>query len=286
MNGEAGMQIRRPWVILFILLILLSPVRALCEEKPLWELGVGLAALQMPDYRGSDEYRRYLLPYPYFVYRGDVLRVERERISGRIFETDRILLDISLNGSVPVKSSDNPDRRGMTDLDPTFEIGPSLNITLLEDRQDRYKLKLALPVRAVFSTDFSSVRHEGWVFHPRLNFEKNDMIPGSGVNVGLSAGPMFADQGYHRYYYTVDPAFATSLRAPYDAGGGYSGSTFTVGLNKTLNPFILNAFVSLDYLKGAVFEESPLVKTQYSWMCGFTVSWIFLKSSERVQKGD
>jgi len=263
-------------------LVLLSPVRASGEEKPLWELGVGLAALQIPDYRGSDEYRRYLLPYPYFVYRGDVLRVERERISGRIFETDRVLLDISFNGSVPVKSSDNSARQGMPDLDPSFEIGPSLNITLLEDRQDRYKLKLSLPVRAFFSTDFSSVRHEGWVFHPRLSFEKADMIPGAGVNVGLSAGPMFADQGYHRYYYTVDPAFATPSRPRYEAGGGYSGSTVTVGLSKTLSPFILNAFVSLDYLKGAVFEESPLVKTRYSWMCGFTVSWIFLKSSRRV----
>ena len=138
------MQIRHPWIILFIFLIILSPVRALCEEKPLWEIGVGLAVLQMPDYRGSDEYRGYLLPYPYLVYRGDILRVERERISGRIFETDRLLLDISLNGSVPVDSSDNPDRRGMPDLDPTFEIGPSLNITLLENRQDRYKLKLGL----------------------------------------------------------------------------------------------------------------------------------------------
>ena len=276
------MQIRRPWLILFILLVLLSPVRASGEEKPLWELGVGLAALQIPDYSGSDEYRRYLLPYPYFVYRGDVLRVERERISGRIFETDRVLLDISFNGSVPVKSSDNSARQGMPDLDPSFEIGPSLNITLLEDRQDRYKLKLSLPVRAFFSTDFSSVRHEGWVFHPRLSFEKADMIPGAGVNVGLSAGPMFADQGYHRYYYTVDPAFATPSRPRYEAGGGYSGSTVTVGLSKTLSPFILNAFVSLDYLKGAVFEESPLVKTQYSWMCGFTVSWIFMKSSRQV----
>ena len=283
---EAGMKIRCLWVILAILLILLSPASALCEEKPLWELGVGLGALQIPDYRGSDNNRRYLLPYPYFVYRGDVLRVERERISGRIFETDRVLLDLSFNGSVPVKSSDNPDRRGMPDLDPTFEVGPSLNITLLEDRQDRYKLTLTMPVRAAFSTDFSSVRHEGWVFHPRLNFEKGDMIPGSGVNVGLSAGPMFADQGYHRYYYTVDPAFATPSRASYDAGAGYSGSTFTVGLNKALSPFILNAFISLDYLKGAVFEDSPLVKTQYSWMCGFTVSWICMKSSERVNKGN
>jgi outer membrane scaffolding protein for murein synthesis (MipA/OmpV family) len=139
-------------------------------------------------------------------------------------------------------------------------------------------------LRAFFSTDFSSVRREGWVFHPRLNFEKADLIPGSGLNLGLSVGPMFADRGYHDYTYTIDPAYETPSRPRYDAGSGYSGSTATLGLSKALNPFILSAFVSLDYLDGAVFEESPLVKTESSWMCGFTVSWIFLKSTERVQK--
>ncbi|OIP93182.1 MAG: hypothetical protein AUK26_02590 [Syntrophaceae bacterium CG2_30_58_14] len=277
------MRIRRPFIHIFILLMLLSPVRAWCEEKPLWELGAGLLLLQMPDYRGSDENRRYLLPYPYFVYRGDILRVERERISGRIFETDRLLLDISLNGNVPVNSSENPDRRGMADLDPTFEIGPSLNVTLLENRQDHYKLKLTLPIRAAFSTDFSSVRHEGWVFHPRLVFEKADMIAGSGVNLGISAGPMFADRGYHRYYYAVDPPYATPTRRQYEAGGGYSGSTLTVGLNKNIKPFIIGAFVSLDFLQGAAFEGSPLVKNKYAVMTGITVSWVFLKSSKMVE---
>jgi len=277
------MRIRRPFIHIFILLMLLSPVRAWCEEKPLWELGAGLLLLQMPDYRGSDENRRYLLPYPYFVYRGDILRVERERISGRIFETDRLLLDISLNGNVPVNSSENPDRRGMADLDPTFEIGPSLNMTLLENRQDHYKLKLTLPIRAAFSTDFSSVRHEGWVFHPRLVFEKADMIAGSGVNLGISAGPMFADRGYHRYFYAVDPPYATPARRSYEAGGGYSGSTLTVGLNKNIKPFIIGAFVSLDFLQGAAFEGSPLVKNKYAVMTGITVSWVFLKSSKMVE---
>lgn len=277
------MRIRHTWTIPILLLVLLWPVQALSEGKPLWEIGVGLAVLQMPDYRGADESRGYLLPYPYLVYRGDILRVERERISGRIFQTDRLLLDISINGSAPVDSSDNQDRRGMPDLDPTFEIGPSLDITLLESRRNRCKLKLALPVRAAFSTDFSSAHHEGWIFHPRLNLEKADLIPGSGVNLGLSVGPMFADRGYHDYFYTVDPAFATPSRPRYASGGGYSGTTATVGLSKALNPFVLSGFVSLDYLKGAVFEESPLVKTQNSWMCGFAVSWVFLKSSERVQ---
>ena len=280
------MRIRHPFIYIFILWFVLSPVWAWGQEKPLWELGAGMFLLQMPDYRGSDENRRYLLPYPYFVYRGDILRVEKERISGRIFETDRLLLDISLNGSVPVKSSDNPDRRGMDDLDPTFEIGPSLNVTLLENRQNHYKLALTLPVRAAFSTDFSSVRHEGWVFHPRLVFEKTDMIADSGVNLGISAGPRFADRGYHRYFYAVDPPYATPSRRAYEAGGGYSGSTVTVGLNKDVKPFIINAFVSLDFLQGAVFEGSPLVKTKYAVMTGFTVSWVFLTSSKMAEKRD
>jgi outer membrane scaffolding protein for murein synthesis (MipA/OmpV family) len=276
------MRLRSLCVVLLVLLAVLAPSGARAEGKPLWEAGVGLAALRLPDYRGSDQYHSYVLPYPYLIYRGDILRVDRERISGRIFETDRVLLDVSLYGSVPVKNDDNPDRRGMPDLDPTFEVGPSLNVTLFEAKPERYTLKLLLPVRAAFSTDFSSVRHEGWVFHPRLVFEKGDLIPGSGVNLGLSVGPMFADRGYHRYFYTVDPAYATALRPAYDAGGGYSGTAFTAGLNKKLDPFILNAFVSLDALDGAVFRDSPLVKTKTSWICGFSVSWVFLKSSRMV----
>ena len=38
--------------------------------RPLWELGLGVAALRLPDYRGSDQSSTYLLPLPYVVYRG------------------------------------------------------------------------------------------------------------------------------------------------------------------------------------------------------------------------
>ncbi|MCK9364515.1 MAG: MipA/OmpV family protein [Syntrophales bacterium] len=276
------MRIRHVMMVTLMLSVFLLPSSAIGEEKPLWEVGAGLAVLQMPDYRGSDEKRLYLLPYPYIIYRGDILKVDRERISGRIFKTDRLLLDFSLFGSAPVDSSQNTARSGMSDLDPMFEIGPSLNIALLENRQDRYKLNLTLPVRAVFSTDFSSLRHKGWVFSPRLVFEKTDLIPESGLNLGISVGPMFADSVYHRYFYSVEPAYATAQRPSYDAGCGYSGSTLTLGLNKGFKQFIFNAFVSVDFLQGAVIEDSPLVKTRYSVMSGFSVSWIFLKSAKRV----
>jgi outer membrane scaffolding protein for murein synthesis (MipA/OmpV family) len=276
------MRIYRWLVAALIIWGFLLPQSAICEEKPLWELGAGLVLLRLPDYRGSDENRYYLLPFPYIIYRGDILRVDREQISGRIFKTDRLLLDISLYGSVPVDSSRNSARSGMPDLDPTFEIGPSLEIKLLENKQDRYKLGVNLPVSAVFAINSSSVYREGLVFSPRLNFEKDDLISGTGLNLEISAGPIFATSDYHSYYYSVDPAFATPSRPSYSAGSGYSGSRLTAGLNKGYKQLIFNAFVSMDFLQGAVYEDSPLVKTKNSVMCGFTVSWIFLKSEKLV----
>ena len=274
------MNIRHGMMVILMLSLSLLSQNVLGEEKPLWEVGAGLVFLHLPDYRGSAEKRFLLLPYPYFIYRGDVVKVEKERISGRIFKTDRLLLDVSLFGNLPVKSSQDTARSGMADLDPVFEMGPSLSIRLLENRQDHYRLSLTLPVRAVFSTDFSSLRHEGWVFSPRLIFQKSDIIPESGLNLGISAGPMFADSAYHRYFYSVEPAFATADRPAFDADGGYSGSTLTISLNKVFKQLIFNAFVSTDFLQGAVIEDSPLVKNKYSVVSGFTMSWIFLKSAK------
>ena len=277
------MNLRRTITIIMAMILFFPPgISFGQEEKPLWELGMGVGLLYMPDYRGSDESRFYALPYPYFVYRGDIIKVDRQKISGKVFKTDRILLDVSIYGSVPVKSSKNSARTFMEDLDATFEVGPALDITLLESRQKQYSLKLLLPVRAVFSTDFESVAHEGWVISPRLNFEKRDIIPNTGLRLGVSLGPMFADGGYHDYYYTVEPVYALPWRLAYDAGGGYSGTILTVGLSKSYRQFKFNAFVSADFLDGAVFENSPLVKTQTSIMSGVSVSWVFLKSKDTI----
>ncbi|NTW06520.1 MAG: MipA/OmpV family protein [Syntrophaceae bacterium] len=282
-NYKAGMNIKHNVIVFLILLLVVSlPSSAVSEEKPLWELGIGAAFLQMPDYRGSDEYKFYVLPYPYIVYRGDILKVDDRRITGRVFKTDRVLLDFSIFGSVPVDSSDNTARAGMPDLDPTFEFGPALRITIMESKTDNYKLSLTLPVRSVFSTDFSSVHHEGWIFSPRINFEKGDFIPETGIELGISAGPVFADSSYHDYYYTVERAYATPIRPAYSARGGYSGSTLTVGLKKEYKQFIFNAFASADFLHGAVFEDSPLVKNKTSVMSGFSVAWMFFKSAKTV----
>jgi outer membrane scaffolding protein for murein synthesis (MipA/OmpV family) len=268
---------------ILILVTLVLPQRTFAVEKPLWELGVGGGFLLMPDYRGSDETRAYLLPFPYAIYRGGVFRLEDKRVAARIFKTDRITLDASGYGAVPVRSGNNDARLWMPDLDATFELGPSLRIKLLESKENRYLLSLALPVRAVFSTDFRTVRYEGFVFSPRLNFEKGDVIPGTGVYAGMSTGPMFADRGYHNYFYEVEPQYAMLSRRAYTPDGGYSGSAFTLGVGKDYKQFKFQAFASIDFLQGAVFEESPLVKRKMSWMGGFSITWVFMKSEKTVE---
>ena len=276
------MPIRRGWLIVAFLSLWLPCTATAAEERPLWEAGAGVGVLNMPEYRGSDERRWVVLPYPYLIYRGDILRVERERISGRLFQTDRVLLDFSFNGSIPVDSGKNTARSGMPDLDPTFEVGPSLNVKLWEGSEEAWRLNLFLPLRALFSTDFSTVRHEGWVFHPQLVFEKRDLIPQSGLSLGISAGPFFADSGYHRYFYEVEPAYARATRPAYAAGGGYSGSKLSVGLSKRVGPVIISAFVSVDWLQGAAIADSPLVKRETSVMTGMSLSWVFFSSKQKA----
>jgi outer membrane scaffolding protein for murein synthesis (MipA/OmpV family) len=89
-----------------------------------------VAIIDFPAYRGSDERRTYVLPVPYVAYRGKFLKVDRERIRGLFFKNDKAELDVSLSGSVPVKSADNRARQGMPNLEPTLEMGPTLNLFL------------------------------------------------------------------------------------------------------------------------------------------------------------
>ena len=261
----------------------LAPWLALAEQLPLWEAGAGVAAINFPDYRGSDERQSYLLPVPYFVYRGDFLQVDDQRVRGLFFKSDWGEMDVSINGSVPVKSSNNDARRGMPDLDPTLEIGPSLNFFLHRSDDRKVKLDLRLPLRAVIATDLHQAKHVGWIFQPNLNIDVRDVLGNDGWNLGLLAGPVFADRRYHRYLYSVDPAFATAERPAYNAAGGYAGSQFVAALSKRFPAFWVGGFMKWDTLQGAVFADSPLVRTRQYFTAGFAVAWVFARSTTRVE---
>jgi len=182
-----------------------------------------------------------------------------------------------------VESDDNRAREGMTPLDPTLEIGPRLDITLARDRAREWSFELRLPVRTAIATDLSHTRQVGYVAYPHLHLFTRPVLGGVKWNLGLQAGPLYATREYHQYFYGVDEAFATPERPAYAAGGGYSGALALLSLTRRFPRFWVGAFARYDTLKGAAFEDSPLVRRDYAVMAGVAVAWIFAESGKRVE---
>jgi MipA family protein len=254
---------------------------AAAEKLPLWEVGAGAALINFPDYRGSDERPTYLLPVPYVVYRGETLQVDRQRVRGLLFSGPAAELDVSVSGSVPVRSRHNKARQKMPDLDPTLEIGPSLIVSL--HRTPASSLELRVPVRAIVASDFKDVSYQGFVFHPHVNFDLKGVFPGPGWNLGLLVGPVFADRRYHEYFYGVSPQFAAPGRPAYEAKAGYSGMQFIASVSKRFQNYWVGGFVKADSLHGTAFEDSPLVKQKHALAGGVAVAYIFGKSKQMVE---
>lgn len=257
------------------------PVPAQAREEPLWEAGIGIAGVHFPDYRGASQSHNYALPAPYIVYRGDFFKADRHGMRGVFFKTDRVDLNMSVGASLPVDSSDNDARRGMPDLKPSLELGPSLDLKLWRTDDQRVKVDLRLPVRGAM-TIASDPRYVGAQFFPHLNVDLHDPAGLSGWNLGILAGPVFTDSRYNRHFYAVTPQYANSTRRAYDSGSGYAGAQFIVALSKRFPRFWVGAFARYDTLRGAAFEESPLVTSKRYAAGGIGFSWIFAQSSQRV----
>ena len=264
-----------------LIALALGTAGAHAREEPLWEAGLGLAGLYFPDYRGSDQSRGYVLPFPYLVYRGDMVKADREGLRGTFFRSDAVDLDLSVGASLPVSSSRNHAREAMPDLKPSIEAGPSLEVNLWSLSGHRAKLDLRLPVRAGVTLE-ANPRYIGLQAFPHLNLDVHDPAGFAGWNLGLLAGPIYADARHNRYFYEVEPAFATPSRPAYQPGGGYAGAAFIGALSKRFPRYWLGGFVRFDTLAGAVFEESPLVKARRYFAGGVGLSWILGESDARV----
>lgn len=258
------------------------PALAGAADKPLWELGAGMSALSFPDYRGSDEASLYAIPFPYFVYRGTFLKADRSGIRGTFFDSEHIEVNVSVAASLPVNSDESDARAGMPDLQPTVELGPSLEFKLWRSANRRVQLDLRLPLRAALTVS-DGMDDVGWVFSPRVNLDVADPGGLAGWKLGVLAGPMYGSERNHDYFYSVAPQYATAERPAFDAEGGYAGTQFLVALSKRYPKYWVGAFARWDSLKGASFVDSPLVRRESYFAAGVGVAWILGESSTRVE---
>jgi len=268
---------------MFLIALAGGAVRARADDKPLWEVGLGVGAVAFEDYRGSNTTHAYPLPVPYIIYRGEFLQADRDGIRGKLFNQDWLEINVSGNLTTPVRN--DAARNGMPELRTTLELGPSFDFHLFKSADEKYKLDLRVPLR-VAATVESSPKWIGGTLTPRLNLDMLDPFGISGWNLGLSVGPELAARRYDDYFYSVAPQYATQSRLAYQAPGGYTGTQSLAALSKRFPKFWVGAYMRHDWLQGAAFEDSPLVKTRSYWSGGIGFAWMVGQSSRLVHVPD
>jgi len=256
------------------------------EMRPVREAGVFIAGFNSPEYPAADQNHTNVIPAPFFIYRGETLRIGDGSIA-RAVAVDKSWyeLDLSLAGSFNANSEDNVARVGMPDLDFVFEVGPQLRLRLSKfDFKDHGKgqLFLNLQTRAAFSTDFSGINQRGYVFQSQFAYRQRGWLSEK-TALSVSLAPTWATEQLHDYFYQVSQDFVTNQRSLYDAKGGYIGTSLSVSLSFDATEKI-RMFVgaSGDFHSGAANENSPLFRDKNTYSFGVGLVWRLYESEERV----
>ena len=277
MSSEATFS--RP--LLFALAMTASAFCQAEQIKPVWEVGIALGALSLPDYRGADERTAYLLPVPYFVYRGEFIKADRSGLQGTFFKNERLQVDLSVNATLAVNSENSLTRRGMADLDPIVELGPTADFKVWQAGNDKAKLDFRLPLRAAMTLDWSP-RYVGLRFLPGVQFTLDDPPGWVGGSLKLQAAAIFSNRQYNNYLYGVPTTDAAPGRPAYQAASGYGGAQLNLLLSKRYPHYWVGGFLRFDSLAGAAFSDSPLVRKMNGVSAGLAISWIVSESSRKV----
>ncbi|MBF0312720.1 MAG: MipA/OmpV family protein [Oligoflexia bacterium] len=251
------------------------------SAPPLFELGIGFFALRLNHYRGSNQYANHLWPLPFFIYRGEKVHAKNSMIMGNLYEKNDFKMGISMMASLRVSSTENQARQGMPSLDPTIELGPEFEWTLLRRSGGHNTFSFVIPIREAIAVEFFRAKGVGQFTVPYLSFAARPSENTFGFFTETTLAVMFASQGYHDYFYGVPPAYARSDRPAYRGKAGYSGMHASWFLSRKLGRFYLYAFARHDRLEGAAFEDSPLVKQKHYWVTGGGIIWYFFQSTAR-----
>ena len=258
---------------------------AQARPRPLWELGLGVGAVNFNDYPGAASSHVYVVPVPYLRYRGRFLRADRDGARGVLLERSWLTVNVSAGAAVPVRSRDDAARSGMPNLAATVEIGPALDFHLWRSAAGNMAVDLRVPARLALTVG-SRPRSLGWFMAPNLNLDIRHPAGLQGWNLGLLAGPLYATRRYNDYYYSVAPRYVAPGRPAYQADGGYAGAAAVVALSRRFPRCWVGAFLRYQRLDGAVYADSPLVHRHDYLAAGVGVAWVLGHSAHQVEADD
>lgn len=256
-----------------LIMLVALPCRAASEL----DLGVGVFGISTPHYLGSAQSQRLVVPMPYINYRSDRLEINRDRLSGLLWQRGPWYVDISLAASLAVDSKDNKARENMPDLGWIFELGPSLDYYLVGAPRDKHSLKLGMYTRKALSTDFSSIDDIGWRYGPNIKYKHQfSLLKNEKLDLSVRLNMNFATKHYHEHFYGVEPPYTNHLRNEYKASSGYVGSDLSLGLSYNTTTFWYGGFLKYSLLHGSKNENSPLFRKKKNLALGIGFAWKFI----------
>ena len=261
--------------------LLAATLTAQAQEAnlPLWEAGAIGVTASSPAYPGAADRSARALVLPYFVYRGEVLRMDRSGIGARLLHTEAVEFDIGLDTSLPSHSQDSPTRQGMPDLGTLVEFGPRLKLTLARPAPGQ-RLRLDLPLRTALEIN-GGMRQQGLAFEPELRYEIRDA--GAGWSLGSSVSLVLGDQKLNSYFYEVAPQYATALRPVYEAQAGLIATRLALSTSKDLSSDLrVFGMLRLESYAGGVNQNSPLRVQSSGVSIGLGLAWTLGRSESRA----
>ncbi|WP_448564063.1 MipA/OmpV family protein [Thalassotalea ganghwensis] len=246
------------------------------KNQRVFEAGLGVFALSIPYYNGAKENHNYLVPLPYFYYRDKRIQVDRDGFLSHLWTSNNVYLDFSVSAQVPVDSEEVTIRRGMDDIDWTFQLGPAIKYFYTGNPRSENKLFSEIFIRKAIHTDFGYFDDAGWQYgmstiHSSTLFENGDESIKWQNRLTFS----FSSQKYNQLYYGVDKTDAEEFRQTYQAQSGYGNSSFSSGLVYRKGQWWVGGFMLYRSLHGAKNLSSPLIEKKDNVSAGIGVAFIF-----------
>lgn len=254
------------------------------ETQPVYELGAGTIILNIPNYPGANNNQFRVVPFPYVIYRGKVLRADDEGTRARLLSSKHLETGLSFGFNFPIKSEQNSSRQGMPDLDALVSLGPRVLYRIVS-APSQHRLNLSVATKAVFSSNFKSrFRSEGLSIEPSLNYWYQ--FPQWGTTLFSRLGFEFGSVKLNRFFYEVQSQYTTATRASYGANAGLIESSLSLGFGHSFyrNKLFLFSALSWRNLQWAKNRESPLVESRDNMGIILGLVWTFFESKETVRR--
>ena len=260
-----------------------APVTITDIDEPLWELNFAGFGRYGPSYPASTDSQTNVVPLPFPIYRGKILRIGDETdkpVRTRIFRRDRVKLDLDFGLNFPVDSDDIDARTGMPDLDLLAEVGPELELQFREPVLGGNAF-LAFQARGAISLDGVSPDWRGLIYS--VEFKHNRPLWNEKTELLTRLTPELASQDYMDFFYGVDAIYATPNRPAYRAKSGYLGTRLSFVLRHKINAKVqFLTGLSLGFYGGAANDKSPLFTKETTNSVYAGVLWKFWESKRRA----